>query len=219
MSNGPEISRGQEIRDAAVALFYERGYNGTSMKDIAAAVTLAAPSLYNHLSSKQDLLRELMFDGIEEMDREFQSALDSTDDVVGQIRAAAEAHVMHHARRRRGAHVSTYEIPSLDEPARSVLLDRRRSYARAWQELIERGNREGACNAPSPKLAAFAILDMGIGVARWYRAGGDLSEHQLAAYYGDLALRVVGAMSVEASDPSSRMDDLDASSPEMAPSW
>jgi AcrR family transcriptional regulator len=179
--------------DAAVTLFYERGYRATTVNDIAGALNIRAPSLYKHIGSKQEILRQIMFDGIDAMLAEFEAAVATTDDVADRIRHAAEAHVRHHARRSRIAFVNTYEIQSLEEPARSELLARRRAYTEAWRHLIDDGQRAGVCSMPSVKLAVFSILDLGIGVARWFRPDGELSPETLASYYGDIAMRIVGA--------------------------
>jgi Transcriptional regulator len=186
------VSRNQEIRDAAVDLFYRNGYNATSLKDIAKALNLQAPSLYNHIESKQMLLQQIMFDGLESLMREFDEAVGSTSDTVEQLRRGTEAHIRHHARSRVEAHVNTYEIPSLEEPARSRLLAKRRQYARSWEALIQRGIDEHVFDTNQAKLAAFSIIDLGAGVARWYRPGGEVAEKVLLAFYGEIALRIVG---------------------------
>jgi AcrR family transcriptional regulator len=187
------VSRSIEVQETAVVLFYERGYHATSLKDIAKRMNLRAPSLYNHIESKQKLLREIMFNGIESLESELDSAIASSEDVTEKIRLGAEAHIRHHIRNRIQAYVNTYEIPSLDEPARSELLARRRRYARKWEALISQAVAEGRAWTLSPKLAAFSIIDLGAGVARWHRPGVGLPEDELVAYYGDLALRIAGA--------------------------
>lgn len=190
------MSRNLEVREVAVQLFYERGYHATSLKDIAQRMNLRAPSLYNHIGSKQELLQEIMFSGIESLDSEFEAAVASVQDVTDKIRFGAEAHIRHHIRCRVQAHVNTYEIPSLDEPAHTKLLARRRGYAHKWEMMISQAVAEGRAFTSHPKLAAFSIIDLGAGVARWYRPGGQLSEDEMVAYYGDLSLRIVGAVSV-----------------------
>lgn len=191
MTAGP-VSRRDQIRATAITLFAERGYRGTSMKDIAGALDIRAPSLYNHLSSKQDLLREVTIGTMVELQHELDCALLSTDDVVEQVRRGAEAHVLHHALHPREVQLGNREIASLEEPARTELLTRRREYARAWQRLIERGNACGCFHARSPKLAAFSILEMGIGVATWFKPDGPMSAEQISAHFGEMALRLVG---------------------------
>src|SRR5262245_6526917 len=77
-----------DIVDAALTLFAEQGYLGTSMKDIAAALGLRAPSLYNHVDSKQDLLREIMYRSANELLSSHRAAVATTGDVVEQLRRA-----------------------------------------------------------------------------------------------------------------------------------
>jgi AcrR family transcriptional regulator len=185
--------RQAEIREAALRRFYERGYHATSLKEIARDVDLRAPSLYNHIDSKQRLLQDIMFEGIESLISEVQSAIAGADSILDKIRLGAEAHIRHHAQRRIAAHVNTYEIPALEEPARTNLLRRRRDYAHMWRTLVETGVREGVCLTDNPKLAAFALIDLGAGVARWFRPDGEIREDGMIAFYGDLALRIVGA--------------------------
>jgi AcrR family transcriptional regulator len=90
--------RAADVRQAALTLFAERGYHGTSMKDIAAALGLRAPSLYNHLDSKQSLLQEIMLGTMEKLIRELDAVLATTTDLVEQLRRVMEAHVRFHTR-------------------------------------------------------------------------------------------------------------------------
>lgn len=190
---GRAEGRAADIREAALTLFAERGYHGTSMKDLGELLGIRAPSLYNHVVSKQEILRAVMVETMEDLLAEHRDALGSTDDVVDRLRRATEAHVRYHARHPREVGVGNREIPSLEEPAHTTVVELRSAYARSWRQLIEHGVRERRFEVPSPQLAAYAILEMGIGVARWYRDDGPLSEAIVAYHYGDMALRVVGA--------------------------
>ncbi len=186
-------SRPQAIREAATALFYERGYHGTSMRDIASALNMRAPSLYNHLESKQQLLQDIMISDITIMLEEFADATATTTDIIEKIRRGAEAHVRHHARYARESRIGNTEIAALEEPSQSRLKALRRAYAAEWRELVEQAVAQGRASTPAPDLAASAIIDMGIGVARWFRTGGRLTDSTLATYYGDFALSLIGA--------------------------
>jgi len=183
--------RANDVRDAALTLFAARGYHGTSMKDIAAALGLQAPSLYNHVESKQTLLQEIMLGSMERLLHEQDAVLATSNDVVEQLRRIMEAHVRFHTRFQREVRIGNNEIASIEEPARTKLRDLRRRYARPWITLIERGVEARRFETPSPRLSAFAMIEMGMGVSLWYRADGPLSESQVAYYYGDMALRLV----------------------------
>lgn len=184
--------RPDEIRDAAIGLFDERGYHGTRMQDIATALGLQASSLYNHWSSKQDILRDVMLGQMRHLLSEHAIAVTSTPDVAEQLRRSMEAHVRYHARFRREARIGNTEIPSLEEPARSELLAMRRDYSAGWQAVIESGVELGRFTVDSPLLSAYALLQMGVGVAMWFRPPA-VPESQLAYSFGEMALRIVQA--------------------------
>jgi AcrR family transcriptional regulator len=186
-----------DIHDAALTLFAARGYHGTSMEDIAAALGLRAPSLYNHVESKQSLLQQIMLGTVESLVKDQEAVLATTQDVTEQLRRLMEAHVRFHTRFQREVRVSNNEIANIEEPARTRLLDQRRRYARPWIELIERGVAEGRFECRWPRVTAFALIEMGMGVSLWFRADGQLSEAQVVYYYGDMALRLLLAQTDE----------------------
>jgi hypothetical protein len=72
-----------------------------------------------------------------------------------------------------------------------------------WRALVESRVREGVCHTENPKIAAFALIDLGIGVARWFRPDGEIPEEDMIAFYGGLALRMVGAQADAAGQPLS----------------
>lgn len=190
----PTSERSLDVRDAALTLFAKRGYHGTSMRDIAASLQLQAASLYNHISTKQEILRDVMARTMTSLMTVVRSALADTDDTVEQLRRATEAHVRFHARNPREVRVGNYEIPALDEPHRSTITALRRAYSQTFVALIERGVKEGVFETSSPLLSAYAILQMGIGVAMWYRPNGPLSEDDIVVEYGRLGLSVAGVV-------------------------
>lgn len=193
MSTAPAApTRSEEIRDAALTLFSERGYHGTSMKDIAAVLGIRAPSLYNHLASKQELLVEVTAATMRTLLADHAAALATSDDVAEQLRAATETHVRYHARHPREVRIGNRDISALEPKAQRKVLRLRREYADAWRALLERGVAEGRFALAEPRLTAYAILEMGIGVTTWFKPDGPLSEAVVAYHYGDMALRLAG---------------------------
>lgn len=183
--------RREAITEAAIALFELRGYHGTRMKDIGEHLGIRAPSLYNHVDSKQELLREIMFDYMQGLMAEHRLAVGSTGDVVEKLRRAMEAHVRYTSRHPRETRIGAREIPNLEEPGRAELLDLRKEYGDNWQALIDRGVEEGEFTVKDSQLAAHALTQMGLGVALWVRPL-PLSESELAYTLGEMALRLLG---------------------------
>lgn len=184
-------TRRDQIKEAALALFAERGYQGTSMEAIARRVGVRASSLYNHIDSKQQLLVEIMKATMENLVAGFVDAT-RDGDLVDRLRRVMEAHVYYHALHQSEVRVGNGELLSLEEPSRSAVIERRRQYAKMWQELIDSGERDGVFHMPSAQLATYALLEMGIGVALWYREDGPLSLEYIAEVYGNMAAQLLG---------------------------
>lgn len=185
--------RAHAIRAAALELFTRRGYQATTMADIGAAVGVRGPSLYKHVSSKQALLAQIMIGTMDALLAAHRTAVAGTEDPAERLRRATEAHVRYHARHRLEAFVGNREIRSLEEPHSTAVLDRRAAYEKAFRELVEAGVAAGRFHVASARLASYAILDLGMGVAVWYREDGELTEDQIVYQYGDFALLLVGA--------------------------
>lgn len=183
----------ETIRAAALALFAERGYRATGMADIGAALGIRGPSLYRHVRSKHALLHEIMLSTMGGLIADQAAALESSDDVVVQVRRMVEAHVRFHAGHRDEAFVGNREIDNLEPDARAEVLALRARYEHTLRETIERGCALGRFGVAEPRLASYAILDMGIGVATWFRADGPFGVSQVAYAYADHATRLLGA--------------------------
>jgi hypothetical protein len=134
-----------------------------------------------------------MYRGANDLLSSHQAAVATTSDVVEQLRRAMETHVTFHANNPREVRVGNAEIQNLEEPDRSEVQKLRHEYSVAWTELVERGVAEGRFDSPSPHLSSLAMLEIGIGVSRWYSPDGPLTVAQIAYYYGDMALRMVDA--------------------------
>ncbi|MFG1901303.1 TetR/AcrR family transcriptional regulator [Micromonospora carbonacea] len=189
---GGRPDRGERVRAAALDLFAARGYQLTTMDEIGERAGIRGPSVYKHVRSKQDLLAGIMLHTMTALLEDQQVALDGGTDVGSRLRRAAEAHVRYHARHAAEAFVGNREINSLDEPHRSDVLDRRATYERRLRQLITDGVDLGRFRVPSARLASYAILDMGIGVAMWFRPDGEFTEDEVVRQYGEMALRIAG---------------------------
>jgi AcrR family transcriptional regulator len=174
-------------------LFSDRGYHGTGMEHIAAHVGLSPSSLYNHWKSKQELLQDIMVATMDDLLAGFDAAVSEMDSSSAALSAAMQAHVRYHATHHRDARIGNREIPSLATPARDRVKGMRHAYAKKWEAMISLGVAQGRFAAVSPQLAAYALLEMGIGVSQWYRPSGRLSLDLVAKEYGEMALRLVGS--------------------------
>jgi AcrR family transcriptional regulator len=176
---------------AATRLFAEHGYEATTMRTIADAVGIGASAIYNHYGSKQELLYEIVRGNLQRTIEGARAGIASSDDVAEQLRAAVRYHVMFHAENPLQMHIAERLTTRLEEPARSRQIGYRHEYVEIFTRLIERGRALGRFSTPDARIATFAILQMGLGVATWYTAAGKLSPSELGDLYGEFAVRMV----------------------------
>lgn len=184
------------IVETALVLFAERGYSGTSIRDIAKACGIQGATLYSHYASKEAVLAEILRIGHEEHLRYVRAALlDCMPDPRAQIRAWTRAHVRFHTDYPMLAVVTNTELHTLSSAALAPILGVRRQAEATLQDIVERGRARKAFSVPDPWLAVAAIGGMGLRVAFWYSPEGPLPAERVADTYAEFALRILGASS------------------------
>jgi AcrR family transcriptional regulator len=182
----------RRLLEVALVRFGERGYHGVSVREIAQAAGIRASSVYSHLASKEQLLFELMLTGHEEHHDYLRTALlDSGTDPADQIVRLVSAHVVMHATFPLLGRVSNRELAALAPESLEKVLAIRTQSEQLFVEVIARGVRLRAFTVADPWLATAAIAAMGIRVAEWWRDDLDYSVEEVAATYGQYALRIL----------------------------
>lgn len=179
------------VLDAALTLFAERGYHGTALSQIAEALGIRTPSLYNHMRSKQELLETIVGQTLEDVLVGFHAAVTDIDNPADRLRAATRVYALRHASHRREALVVNRDITSLPEPGLTTMRERRRDHERAIRAIITEGIAQGLFSVANPALASFAILEMSVSIARWFSDEGPLTAEQVADHHAEFALRIV----------------------------
>lgn len=180
------------VLDAALTLFAERGYHGTAVSQIADALGIRTPSLYNHMRSKHDLLLTIVERTVTAVLDDFQAATADRTDPLDRFYHATLVYARRHATHRREAIVVNRDTTSLDEPHRSRMQERRRAHEHALRAIIIQGLEAGRFHIASPALGSFAIREMCVSIARWFRGDGPIGPDQVAREYTEYALNIVG---------------------------
>jgi Transcriptional regulator len=184
----------EAVLDAALTLFAQRGYHGTALSQIADLLDVRTPSLYNHMRSKHELLLTIVDRTVTGVLDDFQAATASSTDPLERLQRATMVYALRHATHRREAIVVNRDTSSLDEPHRSAMQARRREHEHALRAVIAEGADAGVFTVESPALASFAIREMCVSIARWFRDDGRSTPEQVARQYTAFALQIVGAV-------------------------
>jgi len=177
-------SKKEIINDCAAKLFRKKGYAATSMQDIAEAVGMKAASLYNHISSKQEILQDLLnriatgfTDGLNEIT---SSSLQPQE----KLEALVSLHVEMTFRFSDSIAINTGEWIHLEEPALSKYTKQRSSYEKSFKAILENCKKSGLIDkATNTDIALFSILSSLHWLYSWINRNKKVSrielEHQL----------------------------------------
>ncbi|MGY4223849.1 AcrR family transcriptional regulator [Bradyrhizobium sp. USDA 4503] len=185
-SHGPTTL--EAIRKAGVRLIFEHGYEAMSLRQLAAEVGIQAGSLYNHISTKQDLLFDLVQDHINDLLRELDLALEGKADPVEKLRAFVAFHVTYHMTRKREVFIANSELRSLDAKNYDAVVALRGAYEQRLAQILTDGVADGAFEVVDIQVATFAILALLTGLCTWYRPGGRLTRDAIIAAHEKLVL-------------------------------
>lgn len=182
------------LMEAAITAFAEKGFHGTTTRDIATAAGMSPAALYVHHKSKEELLYLISRTGHEKTLRLVREAIASSADPAESLRRVVHDFAVHHARDHTGARIVNYELAALSPEHLAEIRRIRHLIGQEIRDLVERGVASGAFDVPDPRVAAVALLSLGIDIARWYRDEGDWSPEDIAERYVQIALRIVGAV-------------------------
>ena len=177
-----------EIRSVALDLFYKRGFQATTLRDIAAKVGIQVGSLYNHIASKGELLFEIMETVMLDL-LEDQRVVAETPDVVERMRLLVYHHVKFHGERAEEVFVGNSELRSLSRAQRTRVVALRHEYEQMFQDELEDGIRQGKFLPVDVQITAYGILAMTTWVSAWYSSHGRLSLEEIAEIYTAMVLR------------------------------
>ncbi len=176
----------EAILDAAMQLFGKRGYNGTTMRDIANAVSMLPGSLYAHIDGKETLLVELVESGIERF-LAIEQMLEALPlSPLVRMRAAIKAHVMVVAENPGRALVVFHQWRFLSEPNLPRALEKRNRYQKIFTGIVSDGISSGDFSGSlDSRVAVFAILGALNWTAEWYSPRGPDSPEAIGEKLAD----------------------------------
>ena len=181
----------REICRIAARVFYEKGYDGASMQDIAEAVDLTKAGLYHHVGSKDRLLFEIMNYGMDILDETVVQKVKDIADPREKLRQTIIGHIDLIVRARDlEITVILHENRSLRGPLRKKINARKRAYIDLLEEMIVKlQDQPGAKLLVSPRLGAFALLGMINWLYQWYNPAGQVKQNELGQLYTDFFFR------------------------------
>ncbi len=183
------MERREQILTIAGHLFSQRGYHATSMRELAKHLNLQGGSLYAHITSKEELLLEVVRQAAER----FLKVLEGLKgDPVAKLKGLVRGHLEVIAQELPRATVFFHEWKHLSPPLLEEAKALRRRYEEGVQRVIAEGVEKGVFQVENLRLATLFVLSALNWTYQWYRKDGPLSLEALAEAYAGMILRALG---------------------------
>ncbi|RSK29504.1 TetR/AcrR family transcriptional regulator [Hymenobacter metallilatus] len=174
-----KTNRRQLILDEAAKLFKQKGFGGTSMRDLAREVGMEAASMYNHIKSKDEIL-DLICTRIAHTYISQLAEIEQTDaSYADKVKALIRLHIRLMIEDGAAVSVANHDWKYLPEPQLTEFKQARKDYEKGFAQLIEKGIAAGEFQPVNVSVALFTILSAVRWVELWYRPGRELSAEEL----------------------------------------
>ncbi|MDK2123593.1 TetR/AcrR family transcriptional regulator [Parachitinimonas caeni] len=180
MTTAEEKTRRTELIAAAARLFSEKGYERTTVRDLAQAVGMQSGSLFYHFRTKEEMLVAVMAAGIGDITDCLREALEDVHDPRERLTTLFRVHLNTLLGEDKGAlSVLLYEWPSLSSKARDQLVPLRDEYETLWQDILNEAARAGLVPEDTSLLRRLVLGGLHWTI-QWYNRQGSLSIDELA---------------------------------------
>ncbi len=181
-------SRKTIIFKEAARLFREKGYHGSTLRELAKRAGVKGGSIYHHYSSKQEILYLIMDYTMNNLINKVKLEIEGIGSPLDKLRQAIRFHVEYHTIDRDETYVADAELRSLDVKNYKKIIKMRDKYELIYRGIIQDGIAEGDIAAQSVGLASRALLQMCTGISYWYKPNGKQTIDEITDEYVDLFL-------------------------------
>lgn len=189
----------ERILQAAAQLFAERGYEASSVGDLAQAMGISKAGIYHYFASKQDIYDAIILDVLTQLNARVQEAVGAQEHPSEQLKAFMVTHAQTF---ETHYHAFTTMLVGFSGMAGAGLRDeairQRDAYEALLRSIMKQGQLNGEFTKADPATAARAVLSMLNWMARWFKPNGSACAQSVALDYYHLILHGLAAVRQDA---------------------
>lgn len=180
--------RAAEVYRTAAKIILQKGYDATSVSDIADALGITKAGLYHYIKGKTELLFEIMRFGLEELEREVMVPAREIADPEERLRFVVATHASLVTRGDGAVTILVDEARALTPAQNRKVTKLKRAYLDYLRDTIVELREAGKLREVHPTVAAFNIIASINWLSRWYHADRELTADQIAEQIVDITL-------------------------------
>lgn len=168
------MNRKQDIILKAARLFRKKGFSSSSMRDIASNVGIEAPSLYNHIKSKHEILEILLLEIAEDFTKGMNSICESDKKASHLLKEIIDLHITLTIEKTDQIALLTHEWINLTGDAKEEFIKHRNEYEVNFRKVIEKGIQNGEFKNLHIDLTVFSTLSTLRWLYAWYKSNPEM---------------------------------------------
>ena len=180
--------RAAEVYRTAAEIILQKGYDATSVSDIAQALGITKAGLYHYIHGKTQLLFDIMQYGLNELDREVALPARKIADAETRLRFMISMHARIVTRGHGAVTILVDEARALTPAQNRKIVRRKREYFDFLRATLREMKSQRKLRNINVTVAAFSLLGMINWLSRWYQADGPLNEQEIAEEIVDIAV-------------------------------
>lgn len=182
------MTRKQEIILTAKTLFREHGYKSVSMRDLAQKMNIKAASLYNHISSKEEILAEIILGVAQYFTKEMKTVKARQDNTQQQLENIIAHHINLTVKSPESIAILNNDWMHLEGKHYEYYMTMRMTYEDDLRSIIKTGIERGELKPQNIEIILFSLLSTLRTLHLWYRKQGDLNEKSLNTEISEILL-------------------------------
>jgi AcrR family transcriptional regulator len=200
---GKKPNREAQVIEAAIEVFYQRGYAAATIQDVADKVGVLKGSLYYYIDSKEDLLHRIFTESYEQSVVLLAEAAALDAPPLDRLRSYFQAYVLWYLQNVERVSLYFNDWKALTGKRRAEVIQQRAVYETFIRDHIDEAKRDGTVSETiDTKYAVFFLLGAVNGVPTWYRRKGPDSPEHIAESYADMVIATLRGM--PSRDPSDK---------------
>lgn len=179
IKSGQNVTKKDTIVATAAALFREKGYAASSMRDLADKVGVEAASLYNHIKSKSEILQDICFNVANRFMGHIEKIESGNANAIEKIETILRFHIHQMIHNYEEVYVSDREWKHLEDPYLSNFQTLRRTYRKRFAAIIEDGIKNKELKNIDAPTAVLIMLHAVAGIESWHRSTQKIDADEL----------------------------------------
>lgn len=180
-------TRKDEIINTAAKLFKEKGYSAVTMRDLARAMGIKAASLYNHINSKQDILKAIIISIAEEFTSGMNGIIQSQESNISKLKSIVKLHVNITSYNTNGMASLNNDWMHLEDQL-EYYLKLRNEYETNFLSIIKQGILASEIKNSNPEIIMFSMLTTLRSLYLWIPKKEDLNANDLATSLSEVLI-------------------------------